>query len=95
MRFIETRLAADEGYELTFKNDLGSINSNGIYEYPSLFISCFPAKSINTIKKAKEIFTEIKFDDKQAYLDECYVKFKEQHPKFFPENTEETTEEEE
>ena len=71
MRFINKMLAADEGYELKFKNDRGGYNESGFYVAPSFFLSCFPAKSINTIKKAQEIFEEIKIIEKNNYIELC------------------------
>ena len=80
MKFIKNRLVADEGYELKFKNDFGSYSHNNVYSYPSYFISCFPAKEINTVEKAHDIFEEIKIIDKEQSMKLCREKFEEENP---------------
>lgn len=80
MRFINKTLAADEGYELKFKNDMGSYNESGFYVAPSFFLSCYPAKSINTLKRAQEIFEEIKISEKENHIAKCKEQYETENP---------------
>ena len=80
MKFIKNMLVSDEDCELKFKNDIGSRGEGMAYYAPSFFTSCFPAKSVDTIKKAKELFEEIRLVDKQACIDRC----REEYDKKFP-----------
>lgn len=79
MRFINNILAAETGSELVFKNDLGSRIDN-VYLMPNFFQSCFPAKSIDTIKKAQEIFKEVKISEKDAYIEKCRQQYEIENP---------------
>lgn len=80
MRFVKNRLASDNGCELKFKNDIGSRNGDNIYVAPSFFLSCFPAKNIDTIKKAQEIFEEVKISEKDACIEKCRQQYEAENP---------------
>ena len=84
MKFINKMLVSDSGYELKFKNDIGSREEGKAYYAPSFFTECFPAKSIDTIEKAQEMFEEIKITEKQACIDKC----REEYDAEFPMKTE-------
>lgn len=94
MKFIKNRLVADDGYELKFKNDFGSYNRDNNYSYPNYFISCFPAKEINTVEKARDVFEEIKIIDKEQSMKLCREKFEAENPLPIIEEEENTEEEE-
>lgn len=95
MKFIKKMLVSDEDCELKFKNDIGSRGEGMAYYAPSFFTSCFPAKSIDTIEKAKEMFEEIRTIDKQACIDRCREEYDKKFPIPVPIVEEENTEEEE
>lgn len=80
MRLIKNRLASDDGYELKFKNDIGFRDGRNVYIAPSFFLSCFPAKSIDTVKKAQAVFEEVKISEKDAYIEKCRQQYEAENP---------------
>lgn len=80
MKFINKMLVSDNDYELKFKNDIGNRGEGMAYYAPSFFTECFPAKIIDTIEKAQEVFEEIKITDKQACIDKCREEYDAKFP---------------